>query len=146
MSQADPAGPTLRPFAREHLAGALALFAAEDWQTYTADPERTYARSPRRDQRPLAIDGATVVGLVQLQFDGWIQAHLSALVVASDWRRRGLARALLREALGRAGGLRIDVLTRSERFYRGLGARPVPGFRLTREDVEVASREDPGVT
>ena len=147
MSQADPAGPTLRPFAREHLAGALALLAAEDWQTYTADPQRTYgALAAPGSTTVVAIDGATVVGLVQLQSDGWIQAHLSALVVASDWRRRGLARALLREALGRAGGLRIDVLTRSERFYRGLGARPVPGFRLTREDVEVASREDLGVT
>jgi len=78
------------------------------------------------------------VGLVQLQSDGEIQAHLSALVVAEGWRRRGLARSLLREALAKAGGLRIDLITRSEHFYLGLGARPTPGFRLTREHLGLA--------
>jgi GNAT superfamily N-acetyltransferase len=79
-----------------------------------------------------------VVALIQLQSDGEIQAHLSALVVAEQWRRRGLARRLIREALRRAGGLRIDVNTRSGHVYLGLGARPVPGFRLTRESLGLA--------
>jgi len=34
----------LKQFSRAHLDGALALMAAERWDTYTADPERTYAR------------------------------------------------------------------------------------------------------
>ena len=38
---------------REHLEGALMLFAAERWQTYAADPERTY--------RALTAPGATTL-------------------------------------------------------------------------------------
>jgi ribosomal protein S18 acetylase RimI-like enzyme len=133
-----PGTPRLTEFAREHLDGALALFAAEGWGTYTADPERTYrALLSPASTTLVALDGATVIGVVQLQSDGEIQAHLSALVVANGWRGAGLGRGMLREALDRAGGIRIDILSRSERFYRRLGARPVPGFRLTREDLRL---------
>jgi ribosomal protein S18 acetylase RimI-like enzyme len=127
----------LASFAQKHLDGALALFAAEEWDTYTADPERTHrALAAPGCTTVVAVDGTIVAGLVQLQSDGEIQAHLSALVVGEDWRRRGLARALLREALRRAGGIRIDLLTRAGSYYMGLGADPIPGFRLGRENLE----------
>jgi predicted N-acetyltransferase YhbS len=130
--------PELADFNREHLDGAMHLFAAEAWHTYTADPERTCrALAAPGSTTLVALDGGDVVGLVQLQSDGEIQAHLSALVVAEGSRGGGLGRRLLREALARAGGVRIDILTRAERYYRGLGARPIPGYRLTREDLEV---------
>jgi GNAT superfamily N-acetyltransferase len=118
---------------REYLEGALML-AAERWQTYTADPERTYRAltAPGATTR-VAIDKGVVAGLVQLQSDGEIQAHLSALITGAQWRRRGLGRALVREALARAGGLRIDLLSRSGSYYLSLGAESVPGFRLHKE-------------
>ena len=126
----------LRPFTRQHLAGVLALFAAEEWETYSAEPERTYrALAAPGSTTLVAEDQGDVVAVVQLQSDGEIQAHLSALVVAEAWRGRGIARRLLGEALHRAGGVRIDVLTRAGGFYLGLGAREVPGFRLTRESL-----------
>jgi ribosomal protein S18 acetylase RimI-like enzyme len=65
----------------------------------------------------VAIDKGVVAGLVQLQSDGEIQAHLSALITGAQWRRRGLGRALVREALARAGGLCIDLLSRSGSYY-----------------------------
>jgi ribosomal protein S18 acetylase RimI-like enzyme len=103
----------LRSFTRQHLEGALALFAAAEWQTYTADPERTYrALAAPGSTTLVAVEQTKVVALVQLQADGEIQAHLSALVVAEGWRRRGIARRLLSEALHRAGGLRVDLITR----------------------------------
>ena len=37
------------------------------------------------------------------------------------------------EALARAGGLRIDLLSRSGSYYLSLGAESVPGFRLHKE-------------
>ena len=124
----------LTGFVREHLEGALRLFAAERWQTYTADPERTYRALTAPGATTLvAIDKGVVAGLVQLQSDSEIQAHLSALITGAQWRRRGLGRALVREALARAGGLRIDVLSRSGSYYLSLGAESVPGFRLRKE-------------
>jgi ribosomal protein S18 acetylase RimI-like enzyme len=76
-----------------------------------------------------------VVALVQVQSDGEIQAHLSALLVAPSWRRRGLGRQLLHEALKRAAGIHIDVLTHNRAFYESSGGRSRPGFRLTPEQL-----------
>jgi GNAT superfamily N-acetyltransferase len=128
--------PELQPFAPAHTPGVIDLLAAEGWDTYTVDPQRTArALSAPGCTTLVALDGVSVVALVQVQSDGEIQAHLSALLVAATWRRRGLARGLLHEALRRAGGIHIDVLTRNLAFYESLGARPRTGFRLTAEQL-----------
>jgi ribosomal protein S18 acetylase RimI-like enzyme len=128
--------PQLRPFTRGDLGGAMRLFAAERWQTYTADAERTYrALAAPGSTTLVAVEGELVVGLIQLQSDGQIQAHLSALLVGEGWRRRGLARALLREALSQAGGLRMDIISAAGNFYLHLGARALSGFRLERREL-----------
>jgi GNAT superfamily N-acetyltransferase len=130
-------GIDLEGFERTHLSGALALFAAEGWETYTEDPERTRRALAAPGATTLvAVDDGVVAGLVQLQSDGEIQAHLSALLVGEKWRGRGLARRLLREALQRAGGMRIDIISSAESFYRALGADSRPGFRLRPPDLD----------
>ena len=58
----------------------------------------------------VAVDeeaGTGVVGFACLQSDGEIQAHLLLIAVEAAHRRRGIARALIAEALARAGGERI---------------------------------------
>jgi ribosomal protein S18 acetylase RimI-like enzyme len=74
--------------------------------------------------------------VAQLQSDGEIQAHLSTIVVGREARGRGLGRQLIGEALRRAGGIRIDVITRNDEFYVALGAQQVSGFRLLPDDLE----------
>ena len=129
--------PELRAFRPTDLDGAIALFAAEGWRTYTEHPERTCRALVAPGSTTLvALDGEAVVGLVQLQSDGEIHAHLSALLVAQSWRGRGLGRTLLREAFERAGGVRIDLLSRARDYYVSLGAEEISGFRLTRANVE----------
>ena len=126
----------VRAFEREHLDEVLVLLRAEQWDTYTEDPERTYRvfTSPGSTTLVAVVEGV-VAGLVQLQSDGEIQAHLSALLVGEGWRGRGLARRLLAEALRRAGGMRMDIISAAEDFYRGLGAESRPGFRLRPADL-----------
>jgi GNAT superfamily N-acetyltransferase len=127
----------LAEFGREHLDGCLALCSAEGWDTYTEDPERTYrALSSPGSTTLVALDDGGVAGLVQLQSDGEIQAHLSALVVGESWRGQGLSRLLLREALTRAGGMRIDIISAAESFYEHLGADRRPGFRVRLPNLE----------
>jgi ribosomal protein S18 acetylase RimI-like enzyme len=125
---------SIEPFAQAHLDGLLALVAAEGWTEYTEDAERTY--------RALTAPGATtlvaladgrVVGAIQVQSDGVIQAHVSMLLIDRDARGRGLGSLLLREGLERAGGLQLDIRTRTEGYYERLGASRSLGFRLTRE-------------
>jgi len=83
----------------------------------------------------VAIVGGRVVGAIQLQSDGLIQAHVSMLLVDRQWRGRRLGSRLLREGLERAGGLWLDVRTRTEGYYERLGASRSLGFRLTCEDL-----------
>jgi GNAT superfamily N-acetyltransferase len=124
----------LTAFNREHLADALELFEAEGWDAYVADPELTHrALTAPGSTTVVALDGGEVAGVVQLQSDGEIQAHLSALVVGDRWRGQDLGRRLLREALHRAGGIRIDLLTHAGRYYEALGAEPRTGFRIQRD-------------
>jgi GNAT superfamily N-acetyltransferase len=124
------------PYAQEHRAGTIALFAAELWPSYTRDPARTCAalRAPGATSL-VALDGDAVVGVVQVQSDGAIQAHLSTLVVARSHRRRGIGRRLLADGLRAAGGERLDVLSIADPFYASMTNRRFNGWRLTRADL-----------
>lgn len=129
-------------YEREHLEGCLRLFAAEGWHTYSSDPERTHrAFTAPGSTAMVAVVGGSVAGICQLQSDGHVQAHLSTLAVASDHRRQGIARELLREALRRAGGLRIDLISYFDPFYEAVASRRFSGFRITREDLSPGQSE-----
>ena len=135
---------SIEPFAQAHLDGLLALVAAEGWTEYAEDAERTHrALSAGGVTTLVALAGARVVGAIQVQSDGVIQAHVSMLLIDREWRGRQLGSRLLREGLERAGGLRLDIRTRTEGYYERLGASRSLGFRLTREDLGLRGA-DPG--
>lgn len=130
--------PSIQPFTQAHLDGLIALVAAEGWNEYADDAERTYrALSARGVTTLVALADWRVVGAIQVQSDGVIEAHVSMLLIDREWRGRRLGYALLRESLKRAGGLRLDIRTRTEGYYDGLGASRSLGFRLTREALEL---------
>jgi GNAT superfamily N-acetyltransferase len=127
---------SIEPFAQAHLDGLIALVAAEGWTEYTDDVERTYRALIAPGVTTLvAIVGGRVAGAIQLQSDGLIQAHVSMLLVGQHWRGVGLGSRLLRAGLKRAGGMQLDIRTRTEGYYERLGASRSLGFRLTREDL-----------
>ena len=127
---------SIEPFAQAHLDGLIALVAAEGWTEYTHDVERTYRALTAPGVTTLvALVARRVVGAIQLQSDGVIQAHLSMLLIDPSWRRARLGSTLLREGLERAGGLQLDIRTRTEGYYERFGASRSLGYRLTREDV-----------
>ncbi len=125
---------SIEPFTRAHLDGLIALVAAEDWPEYTEDAERTYrALSAPGVTTLVALAEGRVVGAIQMQSDGVIQAHVSMLLIDREWRGRRLGSRLLREGLERAGGLWLDVRTRTAGYYERLGASRSLGYRVTRE-------------
>jgi ribosomal protein S18 acetylase RimI-like enzyme len=89
----------------------------------------------------VAIDDGRVVGAIQVQSDGFIQAHVSMLLVDPAWRGRQLGFRLLRDGLERAGGLRLDIRTRTDGYYERLGASRSLGFRLTREHLGLTATD-----
>ena len=126
----------IEPFAHAHLDGLIALVSAEGWAEYTHDVQRTYRALTAPGVTTLvAIAGGRVAGVIQVQSDGLIQAHVSMLLIDPDWRGVGLGSRLLRVGLEHAGGLRLDIRTRTEGYYERLGASRSLGFRLTREDL-----------
>jgi ribosomal protein S18 acetylase RimI-like enzyme len=126
----------IEPFGQAHLDRLIALVAAEGWTEYTDDVQRTYQALTAPGVTTLtAIVGERVVGAIQVQSDGVIQAHVSMLLIDRSWRGAGLGSRLLRECLDRAGGLQLDIPTRTEGYYERFGASRSLGFRLTREDL-----------
>ena len=127
-------------FEQAHLDGLIALVAAEGWTEYADDVERTYrALTAPGSSTLVAIADGRVVGAIQVQSDGLIQAHVSMLLIAPSSRGTGLGSELLREGLERAGGLQLDIRTRTEGFYERLGASRTLGFRLTRKNLGLSS-------
>jgi ribosomal protein S18 acetylase RimI-like enzyme len=82
------------------------------------------------------MDGQ-VAGAIQIQSDGLIQAHVSMLLIDRNCRGGGLGSRLLREGLERAGGLQLDIRTRTEGYYERLGASRSLGYRLTRANLRL---------
>lgn len=135
---------SIEPFRQARLDGLIALVAAEGWTEYTDDVERTRrALSAPGVTTLVAIAGGNLVGAIQVQSDGLIQAHVSMLLIARNSRGLGLGSRLLRDGLERAGGPQLDVRTRTEGYYERLGASRSLGFRLTREDLGLDGA-DPG--
>jgi ribosomal protein S18 acetylase RimI-like enzyme len=129
-------GASIKPFAQAHLDGLIALVAAEGWTEYTDDVERTYRALTAPGVTTLvAVVARRVVGAIQIQSDGIIQAHVSMLLIDRNSRGLRLGSKLLREGLQRAGGLQLDIRTQTEGYYERFGASRSLGFRLTREDL-----------
>ena len=127
---------SIEPFTQTHLDGLVALVAAEGWTEYSDDPERTRRALTAPGVTTLvAITDGRLVGAIQIQSDGLIQAHLSMLLITPNSRGAGLGARLLRHGLQRAGGVQLDIRTRTEGYYERLGASRSLGFRLTREDL-----------
>lgn len=132
---------SIEPFAEAHLDGLIGLVAAEGWTEYTEE-ERTYrALTAPGVTTLIAMVGEQVVGAIQIQSDGVIQAHVSMLLIDRSCRGIGLGSRLLREGLERAGGVHLDIRTRTEGYYERLGASRSLGFRLTREDLGLRGAE-----
>lgn len=125
----------IRSYERGDLAGVIALCQQEGWPSFPANPERAQrAMTAPGVTTVVAVDeetGTGVVGFACLQSDGEIQAHLSLIAVEATHRRQGIARTLIAEALARAGGERIDLVTDSaEAFYARLAHRRMAGYRV----------------
>jgi ribosomal protein S18 acetylase RimI-like enzyme len=127
---------SIKPFTQAHFDGLIALVAEEGWTEYTDDVERTRRALTAPGVTTLvAIAGGRLAGAIQVQSDGLIQAHVSMLLIARNSRGIGLGSRLLRHGLERAGGLQLDIRTRTEGYYERLGASRSLGFRLRREDL-----------
>ncbi len=121
----------IEPFAKAHVAGVVALCAAEGWPSWT--PERVVrALSAPGVVALVAVEEDRVVGVAELLTDGEVIGYLGLLVVSANARRRGVARTLIRELFDRSSLIRLDLLSEDDSvaFYESLPHKVKPGFRL----------------
>jgi len=122
-----------RTFERRDLSDVIRLCEAEGWESYVADPERTYcALSAPGVVTVVAAEEGGVVGFAQLLTDGAIRAYLANMAVAAGKRRSGIGRRLIQEALSRSNLAYIDLLSTdgADAFYERFPHRRFPGYRL----------------
>jgi ribosomal protein S18 acetylase RimI-like enzyme len=123
----------IQSFDERHLDGVLQLCAAEGWPSLPEDPQRARRiLTAPGVTTVVAVEGTEVVGVAEMFSDGELQAHLALLAVDSGRRHRGIGRALIEDALRRAGGERIDLLSEADAtgFYEQLPHKRMPGFRV----------------
>lgn len=120
-------------FGRGELSHVVALCAGEGWTDYAEDRDRTLQALTAPGVTSLvASDADRVVGVVSVQSDGLIQAHLNLLVVERSYRGQNIGQRLVAEAVRRAGGRRLDVVGGSglDSFWEAFPHRAVVGYRL----------------
>lgn len=114
---------------------------------------RDFMGDGRRVQCDIAEwDGATAGIMIWHRTYGTFSARsglfLEDIYVRSDFRRRGIAKALLRrlvsyaraEEAHRIGWVVLDWNTPAMDFYERIGARAVPGWRIYNLDIESFDR------
>jgi len=121
----------IEAFSLTHLDEVVALCAAEGWPSWTHQSVERAFFGPGV-LALVAVEGSNVVGVAELLTDGEVIAYLALLVVSSEARRRGVARALIRDLFARSGLSRMDLLseTNSASFYESFPHKIKPGYRL----------------
>jgi ribosomal protein S18 acetylase RimI-like enzyme len=106
--------------ARPHLSGVVEMCRSLQRANFRYDPDLT--------RRSLTAPGVTtiiavardpggVVGFAQVFGDGILQAQLGLLAVDKKWRRRGIGRRLVEEAVARVGAVRMGLIASDESVY-----------------------------
>jgi ribosomal protein S18 acetylase RimI-like enzyme len=152
-------GFTIRPAVRDDIAAVLGAWRRAEVIPSETDTAADLALLLRHDDEALllAVADGQIVGTVIVTWDGW-RAGLWRLAVLPDWRRRGVARALVAEAerrLGTKGARRISVLAerndpRAMAFWEArtdMGYQPDPGARryvkMLRSDAAAGDKPPP---
>jgi ribosomal protein S18 acetylase RimI-like enzyme len=76
-----------------------------------------------------ARDGDRLVGMARLLSDGVCNAYLLDVWTSSDYRRQGIASAMIGRLLDQVPGQHVGLQTdEAQAFYESLGFRPQPEF------------------
>ena len=108
------------------LEDVLHLYQAVGWTNYTHQPQMLEQALSHSLAIYVALDSDTVVGLVRLVGDGFSSIFVQDLIVLPIYQRKGIGRALMKEALEDYKDVyQVQLVTeQTERtlgFYRSMG-------------------------
>lgn len=143
-----PRGVALRAWEESDFPAVQRLSAAEGWPTPLDRPGDSLEAWRHSWPTLAAVINGEVIGFLRALSDGMVTTYVAELLIAPEWRRQGLASALLDVSQRLCPGSRLDLLatTTSRPFYERAGFRPFAGFRrgwLDREAIRfVDSTQD----
>lgn len=117
----------IRKILHDEYEQARLLLAANDWGPRVQDPAVFGELLARSHVALVAVEDGRVVGFLRAISDGIFNGYLSMVVVAREYRGRGIGTALVREAMGDDD--RMTWVLRAGRggvsaFYEKLGFSP----------------------
>ncbi|HET7093993.1 MAG TPA: GNAT family N-acetyltransferase, partial [Thermomicrobiales bacterium] len=108
-----------------------ALLASVGWQAFPAGDEPLDAALAKTwNLTARTPDGGRLIGLARVLDDGLIYASIWDVIVAPDWRRRGIARTLATRIMDRLRERRLVALVATpagDALYRSLGFAEASG-------------------
>lgn len=90
----------VRKIQPEEFEQARLLLAANDWGPRVQDPEVFGQLVARSHVALVAVEDDVVIGFLRAISDGIFNGYISMVVVASEFRGRGIGSALVRQAMG----------------------------------------------
>jgi ribosomal protein S18 acetylase RimI-like enzyme len=129
-----PEGVTIRAWDEDDFTAIQRLSAREGWMTPCERPRESFASWQHSWPALVAVSGAELVGFIRAITDGSVSTYVCELLVAADWRGRGIGIGLLAVCHHLYPTTRLDLLAgeESQHFYKRLGCRESYGFRITR--------------
>ena len=108
------------------LEDVLHLYQAVGWTNYTHQPQMLEQALSHSLAIYVALDSDTVVGLVRLVGDGFSSVLVQDLIVLPIYQRKGIGRALMKEALEDYKDVyQVQLVTEQTEktlvFYRSMG-------------------------
>ena len=108
------------------LEDVLHLYQAVGWTNYTNQPQMLEQALSQSLVIYLALDGDAVVGLIRLVGDGFSSVFVQDLIVLPSYQRKGIGRALMKEALEDYKDVyQVQLVTEQTEktlvFYRSMG-------------------------
>lgn len=126
-----PSGVTVRAWNDGDYSAVRSLSVAEGWTTLRDRPDDGMRAWQNAWPSLVAMHDDEVVGFLRGLTDGAVTLYVADLLVASAWRGRGVATALLDVCHALYPTARFDLLSTgmAHAFYERLGFRPFQGFR-----------------
>ena len=100
LVQHTPEAMQVRKILPEETEQARLLLAANDWGPRVEDPGLFSELVARSHVALVAVDESEVVGFLRALSDGIFNGYISMVVVAREYRGRGIGTALVQQAMG----------------------------------------------
>jgi len=107
------------------------LSTLEGWPTPSARPTDALHAWQHSHPALVAVHNGQVIGFLRAITDGAVTTYIAELLVAQEWRGRGVGRALVDACHELAPATRLDLLStaQADLFYEANGFRPFKGYR-----------------